>query len=125
MTRARLARAIALSLALCASSGAAAQEVLPGQGAVVRWLDKVSGAAVDVELQPGIEATQGRLIILLTECRYPAEDPSSNAFAYLTVYDQLYPDAAVFEGWMIADSPALNAMDHSRYDLWLLRCITS
>lgn len=102
-----------------------AQEASPATGAVVRWLDKVSGAVSDLELRPGIERTEGRLTILLTECRYPVGDPSSNAYAYLTIYDQLYPGAAVFEGWMVADSPALNAMDHSRYDLWVLRCMTS
>ncbi len=116
--------AVATALAMLAA-GAPAQEVSQGQGAVVRWLDKVSGIATDVELRPGIEATEGRLTILLRECRYPTEDPSSNAFGYLTIHDQFAPNAPVFEGWMIADSPALNAMDHSRYDLWLLRCITS
>ena len=33
--------------------------------------------------------------------------------------------ALTFAGWMIADSPALNALDHPRYDVWVLRCITS
>jgi hypothetical protein len=33
-------------------------------------------------------------------------------------------DTPVFSGWMIASSPALNAMDHPRYDVWLLRCQT-
>ncbi|MGB0439332.1 MAG: DUF2155 domain-containing protein [Paracoccaceae bacterium] len=31
----------------------------------------------------------------------------------------------VFEGWIIASSPALNAMDHARYDVWVLRCNTA
>jgi hypothetical protein len=30
----------------------------------------------------------------------------------------------VFSGWMIADSPALSALDHARYDVWILRCLT-
>ena len=42
-----------------------------------------------------------------------------------------YPDAhamaaadreTLFEGWMIASSPALMALDHPRYDVWALRC---
>ena len=28
----------------------------------------------------------------------------------------------IFDGWMIASSPALNPLDHSRYDVWALRC---
>ncbi len=30
-----------------------------------------------------------------------------------------------FSGWMIASSPALNALDNPRYDVWLLRCNNS
>ena len=30
-----------------------------------------------------------------------------------------------FSGWMIASTPALSAMDHSRYDIWVMRCATS
>ena len=30
----------------------------------------------------------------------------------------------VFVGWMIATSPALSAMDHPRYDVWVLNCVT-
>jgi hypothetical protein len=28
----------------------------------------------------------------------------------------------IFTGWMFADSPALNAVDHAVYDIWLLDC---
>ncbi|MGB0800115.1 MAG: DUF2155 domain-containing protein, partial [Planktomarina sp.] len=28
-------------------------------------------------------------------------------------------------GWMVASSPALNALEHPRYDIWVLRCKTS
>ena len=30
-----------------------------------------------------------------------------------------------WRGWMLADSPALSALDHPRYDLWLISCTTS
>ena len=30
----------------------------------------------------------------------------------------------VFAGWMVASSPALSALDHARYDVWVLRCVT-
>jgi hypothetical protein len=29
----------------------------------------------------------------------------------------------VFSGWMVASSPALSALDHPRYDVWVLNCI--
>ncbi|MBE0414613.1 DUF2155 domain-containing protein [Yoonia sp.] len=114
-------------LALCAallSGPAAAQEVLTGSGAVLRVLDKLTGLATDVSLSFGETATQGYLRITLNDCRYPATNPSGEAYAAVTVYYRNLT-APIFEGWMLASSPALNAVDHPRYDVWALRCMTS
>jgi hypothetical protein len=109
--------------AVLAASAAAAQEVASAPGGVLRWLDKVTGETGDVDLSRGQSAERGRLTIQLDECRYPVADPASNAYAHLTIRDAL-ADAPVFSGWMIAASPALSAMDHPRYDVWVLRCDT-
>ncbi|MFA5538970.1 MAG: DUF2155 domain-containing protein [Gemmobacter sp.] len=100
-----------------------AQEVRAASGGVLRWLDTVSGVAVDIELSRGESAARGRLTMQLDECRYPVDNPSADAFAHVTIRDRLVPDAPVFSGWMIASSPALSALDHPRYDVWLIRCI--
>jgi len=102
---------------------AEAQAAVSAPGGVVRWLDKVSGATGDMELSRGQSATAGRLTIQLDDCRYPADDAPTTAFAHLTIMDRIVRDP-VFSGWMIADSPALSALDHSRYDVWVLRCLT-
>ncbi len=94
------------------------------EGALVRGLDKVTGEIVDFELAEGESARLGRLTISAGECRYPADDPSSNAYAWLTILDDVAPEP-VFQGWMIAAAPALNALDHARYDVWLIRCSIS
>ena len=115
-----------LALLLCGLAlPAIAQEAAIAQapGGVVRWLDKVSGDLADIDLARGQTVVKGRLTIQLDECRYPAADPASNAYAHLTVIDSL-SDTPVFSGWMIASSPALSAMDHPRYDVWILRCDT-
>jgi hypothetical protein len=93
-------------------------------GAILRALDKVSGATTDIELMAGQNADVFALTVGLTECRYPAGNPAGDAFAYLTIRETSQ-DGAVFAGWMVASSPALNALDHARYDVWVLRCITS
>lgn len=100
-----------------------AEDVAQGRGGVVRWLDKLSGEVGDIDLARGQSAVEGRLTIQLDECRYPVADPASNAYAHLTILDSLRPEP-VFSGWMIASSPALNALDHPRYDVWILRCDT-
>ncbi len=102
---------------------AVAQDVATAPGGTVRWLDKISGITKDVEMTVGETQTHGRLSITLDDCRYPVNDPASNAFAHLTISDSL-EQQPVFMGWMIATSPALSAMDHARYDVWVLRCKT-
>jgi hypothetical protein len=89
----------------------------------VRWLDKISGESADLRLGPGLAETRGRLTVVMSECRVPADNPASDAFAHLTVTDAR-ASVPVFTGWMIASSPALNALDHARYDVWLLGCDT-
>ena len=91
------------------------------EGALVRGLDKVTGQILDFDLAQGESARLGRLTISAGECRYPADDPSSNAFAWLTILEDVASEP-VFQGWMIAAAPALNALDHPRYDVWLIRC---
>ncbi len=93
-------------------------------GVVVRALDKVTGNLADIELTGGQSQRFGRLAVTLGECRYPVGNPAGDAYAFLVIR-AAGQERPVFEGWMIASSPALNALDHPRYDVWVLRCITS
>jgi hypothetical protein len=90
-------------------------------GAVLRGLDRISGAATDLALRAGESVQYARLRLTLAECRYPADDPSSNAYARLSIINTL-TERTLFSGWMIADSPALSALDDPRYDVWVIRC---
>ena len=92
-------------------------------GDKLRWLDKLTGETADIELMRGQEAVSGRLTIRLDSCRYPSDNPTSDAEAHLTITEAGI-DAPVFDGWMIASSPGLSALDHPRYDVWVLRCVT-
>ena len=111
-------------LFLCASAVHAQQAVSSGTGAELRVLDKVSGQSSNYELASGSKMEIGQLTIALRACRYPEGAPANDAFAYIEVTDT-ESDTGIFGGWMIASSPALNAMEHSRYDVWVLRCKTS
>ncbi|MBL8562648.1 MAG: DUF2155 domain-containing protein [Gemmobacter sp.] len=112
----------ALALMLVAAP-AMAQEVTSAPGGILRWLDKVTGETADIELADGQSALSGRLTIQLDECRYPTANPASDAFAHLTVMEE-GQGAPAFSGWMVASSPALSALEHPRYDVWVLRCLT-
>lgn len=100
------------------------EEAVSGTGAVLRGLDKVNGQTTDVELLSGGGRSVYGLEVELADCRYPADNPTGDAFAYLTIREKS-GGPVIFDGWMVASSPALNALDHSRYDIWVLRCITS
>lgn len=113
---------VALLLVLAATA-APAQTVREAPGAELRWLDKMSGETADVDLSRGQSAVWGRLTIQLNACRYPDDNPTGEAYAHLTIRDALSA-STVFSGWMVASSPALSALDHARYDVWVLRCLT-
>lgn len=118
-----LAAALGLSLAPIAGAQDSV-ETARGSGAVLRTLDKVSSEITDLELAPGESADIGRLTVRLGECRYPAADPNSDAFAQMVITDR-NGLATLFDGWMVASAPALSSLDDARYDVWVMACKTA
>lgn len=94
------------------------------EGAHLRGLDKITGRTQDITLATGEAMSFGRLDIRLGECRYPQADPSSDAYAELTINDQS-ANKTVFAGWMLASAPAVSALDDARYDVWVISCANS
>ena len=90
-------------------------------GALLRGLDKVSGEVIDFGIKSGDTYILWKLAVKLSECRYPVNNPVGDAFAHLTI-SQDKSESDLFRGWMIASSPALNPLEHARYDVWVLRC---
>jgi len=95
--------------------------VATGIGAQLRVLDKLTGEVTDLNLQAGERGTLGFLTVALMECRYPVDNPAGDAFAFVEVRET-NENTELFAGWLLASAPALNAMDHPRYDVWALRC---
>ncbi len=117
-------RALALLCALVLAGQAVAQEpAAQGTGAVLRALDKITTEVRDLELANGAAAEFGSLTVELGVCRFPEENPASDAYAFLDIRST-EGGQVLFSGWMLASSPALNALEHPRYDVWVLRCTT-
>lgn len=117
-------RFLALCVALALPVMAAAQsnvKTKSGQIVQLRALDTITGVVEDMELAVGDTTVYERLMISVKECRYPRGNISADAFAYLVIRD-VRETLPAFEGWMIASSPALSALEHPRYDVWVLRC---
>ena len=100
----------------------AGAEFTDADGAELRFLDKLTSETGDVELSVGQAAKFGRLVVQLDSCRYPTGNPASDAEAHLTILEET-TDTKLFSGWMLASSPALSALDHPRYDVWVLNCV--
>jgi hypothetical protein len=97
--------------------------VATGTGARIRGLDKLAGTVDDLTLSNGETVGFGWLQITLGQCRYPVDNPAGDAYAWLVIREEA-GEAPVFEGWMVASSPALNALDHARFDVWVIACTT-
>ncbi|MDO5621299.1 MAG: DUF2155 domain-containing protein [Paracoccus sp. (in: a-proteobacteria)] len=109
------------ALALVANPALAQERTARADAALLRGLDKISGQSTDLLVNVGEAATYARLQVRLSECRYPVDNPSSDAYALMTVTDTLSRQA-LFSGWMVASSPALSALDDARYDVWVISC---
>jgi len=88
-------------------------QVTPAEAAVLRGLDKLSGVSEDIVMTRLVPIEFGRLEIIMHDCRYPRNNPNGDAYVHLTIVDNGL-DKTVFQGWMVASSPALSALDHPR-----------
>ncbi|MGH6854192.1 MAG: DUF2155 domain-containing protein [Aestuariivirga sp.] len=118
----RFACAIALSLA-CA--------VAPAQGArianpiaVFNGLDKITGVTTIFEIEIGEQKRFGQLIVKPDVCysRPVTEEPKTASFVEVDELESGNTRKRLFSGWMFAESPGLNAVEHPIYDVWLTGC---
>ena len=118
-----LVASAAAVLALISPVKAQETRAAMGTGVVLRSLDKVNGRVEDRELAIGSSAQLQGLLVTVSDCRYPVDNPTGDAYAYLRVRS---PQDGVnyFQGWMVASSPALNALEHPVYDVWVIDCKT-
>jgi hypothetical protein len=117
-----LAAASALGVMVVATDARA--ERIENQTAVFAALDKVTARISP--LNAALNATElfGALKVTARACysRGPTETPKTSAFVEV---DEVLLDGSarrIFSGWMFAESPGLNAIEHPVFDLWLTEC---
>lgn len=109
---------------------------LPAQAASaarLRGLDKISGQARDFVAPLNQPVKFGSLSIVARACEQrPPEETPPETSVYLTITQT--PRASqqngaspaggenLFQGWMFASSPALHALEHPTYDVWVISC---
>ena len=94
------------------------------EAAILQGLDKITARISTFEAPIEAIARFGSLEITARTCdKRPPEEPPESA-VFLEIVD-VRPDSAaveVFTGWMFASSPALSAMEHPVYDVWVIDC---
>lgn len=92
---------------------------------VIGALSKRTGQSRSFTLKPGqyVDFAGIRITARTCETTPPWERPKLSG-AFLQVDEKLgnNPPRRVFSGWLYAQSPSLNVMEHPRYDVWLKSC---
>lgn len=93
---------------------------------VLRGLDKITGRAVDVSVPIGVPVRFGSLTITARYCYTvpPEEPPETTAFLQIDDGKPGEQLKRMFSGWMFASTPALSALEHPVYDVWVITCKT-
>lgn len=118
------ALAACATLANVAVPHTAAAQRLENNKAVFAALDKVTARISRLEVKLGETVRFGALKVTPRVCysRLPIEPPKTSTFVEI---DEILLDGKekrIFSGWMFAESPGLNAVEHPVFDVWLTEC---
>jgi len=92
--------------------------------AVFSGLDKITGRITEFDVYINETVQFGALQVTPKACYSRDETEAQHVDAFVQV-DEITLDRRIrqiFSGWMFADSPALNAIEHPIYDVWLKDC---
>lgn len=118
-------------LAVCSGIGVtvfsvevAYAERINNRVAVFSGIDKITGRIITFDVYVDETVQFGALQVTPRVCysRPITEAPKTTSFIEV---DEITLDRKIrriFTGWMFADSPGLNAIEHPVYDIWLKDC---
>lgn len=102
--------------------------------AIIQALDKVTTETMRFEAPVGQPIRYKTLIFTVRACETSAADevaPESTAYIVVDTQPKAVagrvapPGRQVYKGWMYANSPGMNPLQHPVYDAWLIACKTS
>jgi len=131
-SRARAGRRL-LSAALAMVAGGIAMAPMPSKAARIEnpvatfsGIDKITGRITSFDVYIGETVQFGALQVTPKVC-YSRDDTEAQKITSFVEVDEITLDRKIrriFTGWMFADSPGLNAVEHPVYDVWLTECKT-
>jgi len=94
------------------------------QSITLQGLDKQTARVYIIDAPIGKVIEFGTLRILVHRCleSAPEDQPESKAFVVISENKVDTPSQVLFSGWMFASSPAISALDHPVYDVWVKSC---
>jgi len=92
--------------------------------AIYAALDKVTAKIKRLEIPLNETVTFGSLKVTPRVCytRSPTEQPKTTSFVEINEVELDGSQKKIFSGWMFAQSPGLNAVEHPVFDIWLTDC---
>lgn len=92
--------------------------------AQMQAMDKITGRVSIIEVPVGGAVSFGSFSIVVRSCKSRTEEEVPENFAFVDVTDKSFnqEEYNIFKGWMLSSSPAVNAVEHPIYDVWLLKC---
>lgn len=113
---------IAVSIFGCVGAAEAAR--ISNPIAIFAGLDKITGITTTFEAKVGEEQRFGGLIVKADACYTSpvTEEPKTTSFVEVESIEVDDKRTKIFSGWMFAESPGLNAVEHPVYDVWLTSC---
>ena len=123
--RRRLAGSLSAGLAALALSAAPAlAERIQNPVAEFTGVDKITGRIITFDVYIDETVQFGALQVTPRVCWSSPETDEPKTDSFVEV-DEITLDRKIrriFTGWMFAESPGLNAVEHAVYDVWLKAC---
>ncbi|KAA3449679.1 DUF2155 domain-containing protein [Mesorhizobium sp. SARCC-RB16n] len=107
-----------------APAGPAGSDRITNPVAEFAGIDKITGRIITFDVYIDETVQFGALQVTPRVCysRPQNEEPKTDSFVEV---DEITLDRKIrriFTGWMFAESPGLNAVEHAVYDVWLKEC---
>ncbi|KAB2941216.1 MAG: DUF2155 domain-containing protein [Hyphomicrobium sp.] len=104
--------------------GSARADRIDNAVAVFSALDKVTARTSKFEVPLNSTVQFGALKVTPRVCysRPPEEQPKTTSFVEVDEIQLDGQEKRIFTGWMFAESPGLNAVEHPVFDVWLTDC---
>ncbi len=112
-------------MSMAGVSSARAEEMTDYPVVKLQSLDKSTARTMTFEARVGSTIKFGPLYIKVDACRKSSPLDSPENASFLQIWEVTKKEEAhwIFSGWMVSSSPALSAMDHPIYDVWVLDCL--